>query len=88
MEIKKLPMNVVADMLTRFLGRPVVDMTELKGTFDITLVLSPEDRTAMVIRAAVGAGVALPAQAMCILDISSGDTLSNALQKAGLKLEA
>ena len=81
-------MNVVADMLTRFLGRPVVDMTELKGTFDITLVLSPEDRTAMVIRAAVGAGVALPAQAMCILDISSGDTLSNALQKAGLKLEA
>jgi uncharacterized protein (TIGR03435 family) len=88
LEIKKLPMNVVADMLTRFLDRPVVDMTELKGIFDITLDLSPEDRTAMMIRAAVGAGVALPAQAMRILDISSGESLSNAMQKAGLKLDA
>jgi uncharacterized protein (TIGR03435 family) len=88
LEIKKLPMGVIADMLTRFLDRPVIDMTELKGAFDITLDLSPEDRTAMLIRSAIAAGVTLPAQAMRVLDISSGDSLFNALQKAGLKLDA
>jgi uncharacterized protein (TIGR03435 family) len=88
LEIKKLPMSTLADMLTRFLDRPVVDMTELKGTFDLTLDLSPEDRNAMLIRSAVSAGVALPAQVMRVLDISSGDSLANAFQKAGLKLDA
>jgi uncharacterized protein (TIGR03435 family) len=42
----------------------------------------------MMIRAAISAGVALPPQAMRVLDFSSGDSLANALQKAGLKLES
>jgi uncharacterized protein (TIGR03435 family) len=49
-ESKKLTMEIVADMLTRFLDRPVVDMTNLKGTYDINLDLTPEDWTVMLIR--------------------------------------
>src|SRR5262249_37158039 len=56
-EAKKLTMSRFADMLSRFLDRPVVDMTHLKGAYDLTLDLSPEDRTAMLVRSAVAAGV-------------------------------
>ena len=88
LEGKKLPMAMFADMLTRFMDRSVVDATQLKGSYDFVLDLSPEDYTAMLIRSAVGAGVVLPPQALRILDFASGDSLSNGLQKAGLKLES
>lgn len=72
-ETKNLTMEIVADMLTRFLDRPVVDMTNLKGTYDLSLDLSPEDRTVMLIRSAVAAGVVLPPQALALLDTGSND---------------
>src|SRR5215510_9383966 len=52
-EAKRLTMATFADMLTRFLDRPVVDMTGVKGTYDLMLDLSPEDRIAMLVRSAV-----------------------------------
>ncbi len=88
LEVKKLPMQMFADMLTRFLDRPVVDMTETKGTFDLTLDLSQEDRNAMLIRSAIAAGVSLPAPVLRAIDLSSGDSLTNALQKVGLRLDS
>ena len=42
MQTKKLSMSTFADMLTRFLDRPVVDMTNLKGAYDLDLPLTPE----------------------------------------------
>jgi uncharacterized protein (TIGR03435 family) len=87
-ETKRLTMGMFADMLTRFLDRPVIDMTGLKAGYDMTLELSPEDRMAMLIRSAVSAGVVLPPQALTLLDGASGDSLSNSLKKAGLTLES
>src|SRR5581483_10334166 len=60
----KLPMIGFADMLARFVDRPVVDMTDMKGLYDFTVEFSPEDFHAMMIRGAVTAGVILPPEAL------------------------
>lgn len=87
-EGRKLPAPAMADVLARFADRPVVDMTNLKGNYDFLLELSPEDFRAMGIRAAVAAGVAIPPQALQMAEAASGDSLANALDKLGLKLES
>jgi len=87
-QTQKLSMRTLADMLTRFLDRPVVDMTELKGGYDLKFDLSPEDRMAMLIRSAVAAGVVLPPQALALLDGGSGDSLFQSMKKIGLSVEA
>ncbi len=86
-EGKKLAMANLAESLGRFVERPIVDMTELKGTYDFTLQFSPEDFRAMMIRAALSAGVVLPPQALQALEGSSGDSVLNAFQTVGLKLD-
>ena len=88
LEIKKMPMPILADMLGRFLDRPVVDKTDLKASYDMTLNLTPEDRLTMLIRSAVAAGVVLPPQALRLLDTASHDSLSNGLNKYGLTLRS
>jgi uncharacterized protein (TIGR03435 family) len=87
-EIKKMTMTALANMLTRFLDRAVVDVTGLTATYDLTLDLTPEDYTAMLIRSAVNAGVVLPPQALRVLDGATGDPLSSPLQKFGLAFES
>lgn len=86
-EAIKVSMLVLADTMARFVDRPVVDQTGLTSTYDIKLEVSPEDFQALMIRAAIAAGVNLPPQAMRVLDIASGDSLHEALAKVGLKLE-
>jgi len=88
LETKKLDMPRFCATLARFMDRPVVDMTELKGDYDITLNFTPEDYTAMLIRSAITAGVSLPPMALKALELSSGDSLASALQSVGLKLDA
>jgi uncharacterized protein (TIGR03435 family) len=86
-EAKRLDLPTTADMLSRFTDRPVVDMTELKGRYDFTLDLTPEDRTAMLIRIALAQGVVLPPQALRALDFGSNVSLSSSLEKLGLTFE-
>jgi uncharacterized protein (TIGR03435 family) len=88
MEGRKLAMQSFADTLARFMDRPVVDMTELKGVYDFTLEFTQEDYMAMLIRSALAAGVVMPPQALKMLELSSGDSLLTALAAQGLKLEA
>jgi uncharacterized protein (TIGR03435 family) len=87
-EARKLSMASIADTLVRFVDRPVVDQTGLTATYDLTLELAPEDFQAMMIRAGIEAGINMPPQAMKLLETASGDSLHEALAKAGLKLEA
>ena len=87
-EAKRMQMSHVADMLSRFEDKPVVDMTELKGLYDFTLDFTEEDFRAMMIRAALANGVALPPEAIHLLESASGDSLFAALQKLGLKLDS
>jgi uncharacterized protein (TIGR03435 family) len=84
---KKLAMTGFADTLARFMDRPVVDLTELKGAYDFTLDITPEDYRAMLIRSAIAAGVQLPPEALRALELSSGDSLISALERLGLKLD-
>jgi uncharacterized protein (TIGR03435 family) len=87
-EAKRMQMNYVADMLARFEDRPVVDMTGLTGKYDFTLTFTEEDYRAMMIRAAISSGMALPPEAIQAMERASGDSLFSALQTLGLKLES
>ncbi len=87
-EGKRMQMAAVADMLARFVDKPVVDMTELKGRYDFTLEFTQEDFRAMMIRAALAQGVALPPEAIQAMEGASGDSLFTALQTLGLKLDS
>lgn len=87
LELKRMTMTAMAETLTRFVDRPVLDMTNVTGRYDVTLDVTPEDYTALMIRSAINAGVVLPPQALRLLDNAPGDPLSPALQKSGLALE-
>lgn len=86
-DARKLSMPVLAEWLGRFLDRLVVDMTNLSGVYDYTLEITPEDYRAMLIRSALTAGVALPPEAMRLLEGATDDSLYSALQSYGLKIE-
>jgi uncharacterized protein (TIGR03435 family) len=87
-EGKRLTTAMIAGTLERFLDRPVVDGTDLKGAYDVTLDVTHEDYRAMLIRAAVAAGVTLPPEALRLLDGATTPSLFEAVQKTGLKLDA
>ena len=56
MENSKMSIAQLTEMLSRFLDRPVVDMTELKGSYQVAVDLSMDDMR----NAAKAAGQALP----------------------------
>jgi uncharacterized protein (TIGR03435 family) len=87
-EAKKFTMGMLADELTRFVDRPVVDQTGLAAdaAFDLTLELTHEDFLATRVRGAIAFGFTPPPQGMKLLE-ASGDSLYTALAKVGLKLE-
>jgi len=80
-------MPIMANVLARFADRPLVDMTQLQGNYDFAMEFSPDDFRAMMICAAVAQGTVLPPEALKLADASSGETLFNAVEKLGLKLE-
>src|ERR1017187_9256486 len=87
-EARKLSMAFLADSIGRFVERPVVDMTDLKGTYDLTLDFTPEEYRTLLIRMAVSAGVNLPPEVMRLLEGASDESLFKGLQATGLKLES
>jgi uncharacterized protein (TIGR03435 family) len=97
MEVEKVTMPKFAEMLSRFAGRPVVDMTGLKGRYQIALDLSMQDMQAaaksagMGLSLGMGPGVGLagggsPAPADAASDPSNGSLFAS-VQQLGLKLE-
>jgi uncharacterized protein (TIGR03435 family) len=87
-EARKLTMAQLADSLGRFIERPVVDMTDLQGTYDLTLEFTPEEYRVLLIRTALSAGVNLPPEAVRLLEGASDESLFKGLQAVGLKLES
>jgi uncharacterized protein (TIGR03435 family) len=87
-EIRSATMLQLASALTRFADRPVLDMTSLTGTYDLTLDLVPEDYTAALRRAVQNAGVTRPPQGLRAVDGVSSDPFSGPLQKFGLAFES
>jgi uncharacterized protein (TIGR03435 family) len=87
-EGKKFTMDTLTSQLERYMDRPIVNLTELKGKYDVTLTVTQEDYQAMLIRAAIGAGMVLPPQVLRLADANTPTSLLDALQQAGLKLDA
>ena len=87
-EGKKITLDRLATILERFMDRPVINSTELKGKYDITLEVTQEDYQAMLIRAAVNTGLVLPPEVLRMVDGNTPTSLLDALQQAGLKLDA
>jgi uncharacterized protein (TIGR03435 family) len=85
MEAGNMAMVQFAEMLSRFVDRPVVDMTELKGQYQIALDLSREDLG----NVARSAGVMLPPAAPPgdAASDPSGGSIFQAVQQLGLKLD-
>lgn len=86
-EAHKMSMERLAQQLERYMDRPIVDMTDLKGTYDVTFNLTQEDYQAMLIRIATNSGVVLPPQVLQYMESNSAASLFEAVQQAGLKLD-
>jgi uncharacterized protein (TIGR03435 family) len=87
-EAKKLTMEQFAANLERFADRPIVDMTGLKGQYDLAFDVNPEDYRPMLIRSAIYAGEVMSPRAMRLLEGTSSAPLGDAVEQIGLKLEA
>jgi uncharacterized protein (TIGR03435 family) len=99
MEMSKVKMSALVDMLAQFVDRPVVDETELTGSYQVALELPMEDLMRMArARApelaglgAPGAGFGVTAGAAGagapVASDPSGTSIFQAVQKLGLKLE-
>ena len=96
MESTKVKMDAFAEMVSRFVGKPVVDMTELKGSYDITLEISMAEMMALAQKAGMnvpgmmggapaGGDAGRPADAAS--DPTTGGSVFASIQQLGLKLE-
>jgi uncharacterized protein (TIGR03435 family) len=95
MEIGKMTLADFATVLSRFVDKPVIDMTDLKGNFQMALDLTMEDlqnvARAQGIQmpgpgaAAGGASSSHPADAA---STPAGSSVFSSVQQMGLKLEA
>lgn len=91
MEMSKMTMNGFAESLTAFVDRPVVDMTELKGNYKLTVDLSME--TLLNVARAAGVGVpafgprGAPAGPADASDPGGGSIFAS-VQQLGLRLES
>jgi uncharacterized protein (TIGR03435 family) len=95
LEASAMTMTTLVDTLSRLVDRPVVDMTELKGGYQISLDLSMADMLRAARAAGVGGGVGPglpggPGGGISAADVASdpgSSSIFNAVQALGLKLE-
>jgi uncharacterized protein (TIGR03435 family) len=91
MEAAKMDMSTLVEFATRFLDRPVVDMTELKGSYQVAIDLSMEDLKNVAKAAGMGA-IMGPAgdggKASAEASEPAGSSIFTSIQRMGLKLEA
>jgi uncharacterized protein (TIGR03435 family) len=79
---------MLARQLERYVDRPIVDMTDLKGKYDLSISVTTEDYQTMLIRVAVNAGMTLPPQVIQFMDNGSIASLLDGFQQLGLKMDA
>jgi uncharacterized protein (TIGR03435 family) len=98
MEATRVKMENFAEMLARFVGKPVVDMTELKGEYEATVEISMAElmniarAQGVMVPGLMGGGAPAggadgrPADAAS--DPASGGSIFTSIQALGLKLES
>jgi uncharacterized protein (TIGR03435 family) len=83
LELTKMNATGMVDQLGRFVERPVIDATDLKGRYDLTLDVGWGDMMAM----ARAVGMAIPMQAPPGAMEPGSSAVFTAIQAYGLKLE-
>ena len=92
MESSKMTMEILSQQLTGFLGQPVIDKTDLKGTYVVAVNIAIEDLQAIARSAGFGFGGAGPAagqanpSAVPTAADPSGGSVYASIEKLGLKL--
>jgi len=88
METARMNMAMLCEFASRFVDRPVVDMTGLKGNYQVALDLSMDDLKNI----AKAAGMTMPAgdpqKGATEASDPSGSSIFQSVQQMGLKLEA
>ncbi|HEY3837711.1 MAG TPA: TIGR03435 family protein [Bryobacteraceae bacterium] len=99
LEFASVTMTSFAEILTRFSERPVIDMTELKGNYQLALDLSMEEMRNIMRAQAAQMGIAVPMGGGHMggdggkggpadsASTPSGNSILGAVQQLGLKLE-
>jgi uncharacterized protein (TIGR03435 family) len=94
LEAAKITMAGLAEFLSNFVDRPVLDMTELKGAYQVTLDLSMQDLMAGRGGGGMGPGFGgrggppVADSAVPTASDPSGGAIFAAVQKLGLKLDS
>ena len=88
MEAAKMSMAMLCEFATRFVDRPVVDMTELKGNYQVSLDLSMDDLKNITRAAGVVAPGGEAGKGASEASDPSGSSIFQSVQQMGLKLEA
>jgi uncharacterized protein (TIGR03435 family) len=86
-EARTISMPDFAETLSRFMDKPVVDMTSLPGTYDMTIELTPEDYRALLIQAGVKNGVTLPPEVLRLMEGATFDSLMAGLRSFGIRFD-
>ncbi len=86
MQMDRTTMKEFAETISRFLDRPVVDMTGLTGLYQMSLDPSPDDMRNMM--RSHGMNVRPPAAPADDAADTSGSSMFTAVQQYGLKLES
>lgn len=87
-QFHKFSMDQLATQLARYLDRPIVNMTDLKGNYDVTLDVAQQDYYILLVRSAVNSGVTLNPQALRLLDAGPPTSLFDAFDQVGLHLDS
>ncbi|HXA57477.1 MAG TPA: TIGR03435 family protein [Candidatus Acidoferrum sp.] len=87
-QFTRVSMDVMASQLSRYLDRPVVNMTDLKSQYDATFTVTQEDYYILLVRSGANAGVTMPPQAMRLLDAGPPTSLFDAIDQIGLHLDS
>jgi uncharacterized protein (TIGR03435 family) len=90
MEAAKVSMARFAELLSSFLDRPAVDLTDLKGDYQVGIDLSPDDLKNAARAAGMGGMIPATESSKGLTDASdpSGTSIATSLQRMGLRLEA
>ena len=93
LELTKTSLAYMADLLTSMVDRPVLDMTDLKGNYQVTLDLPMEDLQLLARRNAAALGIQMPAPPPSSNPADAAATpgassIFTAMEKFGLKLDA
>jgi len=88
LEYAKLSMDQLAGLLTRLTDRPVIDMTELRGNYQVALNLSMENLMLIARSAGLNVPLASGGAPGAASDPSGGGSVFSSVQQLGLRLES